>query len=293
MLNLTPNVVPLFDPAAPTNAWKLKGGVDFTFPQNASLPAGGFLLIVNFDPVIDQAALAEFRNRYNLAASVPLFGPYGGKLANTGESFGLYKPDPPQLAPHPDAGFVPYVLVEQISYSSLAPWPTNASGTGASLQRQVASSYGNDPANWFAAAPTAAGPNTTNAFDADGDGLPDAWEIQYFGAINDPRATPNADPDNDGFTNLQEYLSGTNPTDRNSYLRFDSVSVVGNQTMIRFSAAAGKTYTLLYRDELGSGTWLKLTDVPAQPASGVVTIQDPASGSATTRFYRLVTPQWP
>src|SRR5439155_20855499 len=166
--------------------------------------------------------------------------------------------------------------------------PMGAAGTGNSLQRRVGADFGDDPANWLAASPTAGADNAVaSPGDTDGDGLPDAWEIQYFGSINDPRATPNADPDSDGFTNLQEYLSGTNPTDRNSYLRFDSVSVVGNQTMIRFSAAAGKTYTLLYRDELGSGTWLKLTDVPAQPASGMVTIQDPASGSATTRFYRL------
>jgi hypothetical protein len=73
--NITPNTVPLFDPAAPTNTWKLQGGVDYAFPQNISLPAGGFLLIVNFDPVIDLVALAEFRSRFKNAANLPLFGP--------------------------------------------------------------------------------------------------------------------------------------------------------------------------------------------------------------------------
>src|SRR5207247_7235567 len=56
------------DPAAPTNTWKLAGGVDYTFPQNLSLPGGGFLLLVNFDPVTDSVALEEFRARYNLGA---------------------------------------------------------------------------------------------------------------------------------------------------------------------------------------------------------------------------------
>lgn len=290
LFNLTPNTVALFDPSAPTNTWKLKDGVDYTFPQNVTLPAGGFLLLVNFDPVADPAALAEFRARYNLGSGVPILGPYNGKLNNAGESVGLYKPDPPQAPPHPDAGFVPYVLVEHIDFLSLAPWPAGADGTGSSLQRQVAANYGNDPANWFIAAPTAAAANTTTAFDSDGDGLPDAWEIQYFGSIGDPRATPNADPDGDGFTNLQEYVAGTNPTNPTSRLQIDSVNVAGGQTAIQFEAVAGKTYTILYRYNLSSGTWLKLTDIPAQPGSGAVIVNDPTVGSATTRFYRLVTP---
>lgn len=46
--------------------------------------------------------------------------------------------------------------------------------------------------------------------DADGDGMPDAWEIQYS---LDPNSALDAaqDPDIDGFTNLQEYRNGTNP----------------------------------------------------------------------------------
>ncbi len=45
--------------------------------------------------------------------------------------------------------------------------------------------------------------------DTDGDGLPDAWEIQYFGGPT--AADANADSDNDGLTNLQEFIRGTNP----------------------------------------------------------------------------------
>ena len=44
--------------------------------------------------------------------------------------------------------------------------------------------------------------------DSDGNGLPDWWELKYFGAIGQD---PNADPDGDGLTNLQEYAMGTNP----------------------------------------------------------------------------------
>jgi hypothetical protein len=292
LLNLTPYPLPLYDPAAPTNTWRIKGGVDYTFPQNVTLDAAGFLLLVNFDPDSDVGTLAEFRSRYHLSNSVPLLGPYSGHLANSGEGFALYKPDPPQLPPHPDAGFVPYVLVEQVNYLAAAPWPSGAAGTGSSLQRQTASNFADDPANWFVAAPTAGLLNTTNAFDADGDGLPDAWEIQYFGSINDPRATPNADPDGDGFTNLQEYYAGTNPLDANSLLKINSVNVAGGTAAIRFNAISGRTYSILYHGPLPNGSWLKLADIPAQGSTGIVTVNDPTIGAAP-RFYRLVTPKLP
>jgi hypothetical protein len=45
--------------------------------------------------------------------------------------------------------------------------------------------------------------------DADGDGLPDWWEMQYFGNLGQ---TASGDPDCDGVTNLQEYQQGRNPT---------------------------------------------------------------------------------
>ena len=293
LLNITSSAVPLYDPAAATNTWKITGGVDYAFPSGVTLPAGGYLLLVNFDPVVDTTTLAEFRARYSLSNSVPLFGPYGGHLANAGESIGLYKPDPPQLPPHPDAGFVPYVRVEQIDYANVAPWPTGANATGSSLQLRFVALYGNEPTNWFVATPTAAASNDPNAYDSDGDGLPDSWELQYFSSVNDPQAAPNADPDGDGFNNLQEYLAGTNPLDPNSYLKIDSATVTGNTTTLSFTAVAGKTYTVLYRNNLNAGTWLKLADVPAQTSTGPITVNDPTAGGSAARFYRLVTPALP
>ncbi len=45
--------------------------------------------------------------------------------------------------------------------------------------------------------------------DTDGDGLPDAWEVQYFHSINH---SGTEDYDGDGLSNLQEYQQGTSPT---------------------------------------------------------------------------------
>jgi len=55
----------------------------------------------------------------------------------------------------------------------------------------------------------------TVSFDTDHDGLPDAWEVQYFGNL---AQTPWDDFDGDGVSNYDEYIDGTDPTDPTSLL---------------------------------------------------------------------------
>lgn len=50
--------------------------------------------------------------------------------------------------------------------------------------------------------------------DNDNDGLPDAWELQYFGNLS---STGTDDPDHDGVNNHDEYLDGTNPNSAASF----------------------------------------------------------------------------
>lgn len=45
--------------------------------------------------------------------------------------------------------------------------------------------------------------------DSDFDDLPDWWELAYFDTLGHG---PSDDPDDDGYTNLQEYAVGTNPS---------------------------------------------------------------------------------
>jgi regulation of enolase protein 1 (concanavalin A-like superfamily) len=49
--------------------------------------------------------------------------------------------------------------------------------------------------------------------DTDWNGLNDEWELSHFGKIG---VDPHADPDGDGFTNLEEYRLGTNPNLKDS-----------------------------------------------------------------------------
>src|SRR5262249_2863116 len=47
--NITGAAVPLFNPNAPANTWRLRGGVDFEFPTGVTLPPNGRVLIINFN----------------------------------------------------------------------------------------------------------------------------------------------------------------------------------------------------------------------------------------------------
>ena len=165
LTSLTNGTLKLFDLEYPTNRWRLTGAIDWVFPTNSSLSASGRLLLVNFDPKTNLTQLAAFRSLYSVTPDIPIFGPYGGRLNNSVATIVLEKPDPVQLPPHPDAGFVPYVLVEKIKYESKAPWPGNAEGSGFSIQRRSLTGYGNDQTNWFGAAPTAGRSNDTISSD--------------------------------------------------------------------------------------------------------------------------------
>src|SRR5436190_8381861 len=49
--------------------------------------------------------------------------------------------------------------------------------------------------------------------DSDGDGMPDEWERRYGLNPSDP-SDANLDKDHDGYTNVEEYLNGTDPNKR-------------------------------------------------------------------------------
>lgn len=280
--NPTPATVPLYDPAAPTNRWRLRDGVDFNFPPGRSIPPGSYLLVVSFDPTNNPSALASFRARYPASTNSALVGPYSGKLDNGGEGLKLQKPD----APQPN-GSVPYILVDYVVYSDRGAWPTNADGAGPSLQRRHALGFGNDPTNWLAASAT---PGPASAPDSDGDGLPDSWEQQYFGSATG--ANPNVDSDGDGMTNMQEYLAGTHPRSATSRLRIDPSSLVKTPSALsfQFTAISNRTYTVQYSTSLSNNSWSVLTTVPASSTTRTNTITDSGAGDTGQRFYRITTP---
>jgi hypothetical protein len=62
----------------------------------------------------------------------------------------LVRPDQP---PPDEPAFTPYVMIDEVSYQDLAPWPTTPDGFGSSLSRVSHTVYGQDPTNWEGRAP--------------------------------------------------------------------------------------------------------------------------------------------
>lgn len=152
LFNRSSQSMPLFDPARPTNTWRLKGGIDFVFPPSITLPAGGVVLIVNFDPTLNPTQTAAFKAKYGVAGNPTILGPYQGNLANDSDRVSIEMPDTP-LTTGPTTE-IPYVLEDQIDYSDHGGWNSGADGLGFSLTRSDLAGFGNDSLKWTAAPPT-------------------------------------------------------------------------------------------------------------------------------------------
>jgi len=158
LMNVSDAVVPLFDLANPGNTWSLRGAVSYVFPPNESLAPGASLLVVGFDPSTNAAATEAFLRRQQIAVGefVRLRGPWAGKLDNSADAVELSKPTTPLPSE------VPRVLIDRVAYRDGGFWPAAADGSGASLQRAALTAYGDDPANWVAATPTAGKPRNAS-----------------------------------------------------------------------------------------------------------------------------------
>ncbi|HEX7655124.1 MAG TPA: hypothetical protein VF607_16570, partial [Verrucomicrobiae bacterium] len=120
------------------------------------------------------------------------------------------------------------------------------------------------------------------------DGIPNAWRAYYFGGTgNSTNGTSYAagDPDNDGLNNLQEFLSGTNPTNAASALRLTEVRGNGVTNTVVLNSANGIVYRVWARNDLLPGAWEILADQVVGTGSAI-TLIDPAAASLPRRFYR-------
>ena len=82
--NITDSPVTFYDPDNPRDTWRLAEGIEFAFPTNVVVAPHGYLLVVDFDPVLDAGVLAAFREKHKIPAAVFVCGPFRGKLSNEG-----------------------------------------------------------------------------------------------------------------------------------------------------------------------------------------------------------------
>ena len=286
LLNTGSTEVTLFDPAHPTNTWAIHNAVEFVFPENTRLAAGARLVIVGFSPT-DRELTTAFRTHYGIGSDIVLLGPWSGRLDNASDSVELYRPDAPQESPHPDAGYIPYVLVERVQYGSTSPWPADAAGGALSLQRVDPTLYGNDPIHWKSSTPTPGTGLQTAPVDSDSDSLPDSWELQYFGTLT---RDGNADFDNDGMSDRQEFLAGTSPVDPADRLWIRLAAIDGGGVRLEFPGVTGHRYVVQFRDSLDTGTeaWRDLAVVGSATATAPLSVTDNSGSGRSARFYRVL-----
>jgi len=97
-------------------------------------------------------------------------------------------------------------------------------------------------------------------------GLPDAWEIQYFGSLTNVLGAPNADPAGDGIPNWLKYSLGLNPMVAGLSVPNGVVYVNGGATGgstntiqiytaadVTFNTVAGTTYQIQETSALSQG----------------------------------------
>jgi hypothetical protein len=157
--------------------------------------------------------------------------------------------------------------------------------------------------DWIAASWKTAGANdsfVTNApvedrspFDVDGDGMGDVWEVNHLGGTN---AQPDVSADPDPHSNLEEYISGTDPTDGESFFSLHVTNVNG-RSILRFLGrrASGseflgfdRFYDLFSSSNLLTGPWLPIpgrTNLMGEDA----VISYTNAPADRTQFYRAET----
>ena len=119
--------------------------------------------------------------------------------------------------------------------------------------------------------------------DSDGDGMADDWEQQYFGSTTG--ATASVDSDGDGFTNLQEFLANTDPTNAVSALRIISATPSNGDFVVSFTSTTNKLYRVERTDDLTAGMWTTITN-NVTGTGGAIQITDVGAAGVTNRFYR-------
>jgi hypothetical protein len=121
--------------------------------------------------------------------------------------------------------------------------------------------------------------NPAAGADIDTDGMEDAWEVTYFGALTE---TGSGDFDKDGTDNLTEFRLGLIPNSGKSIF----AAVRATNGTITWPSKAGTTFKIERSTTLGAGAWTTLQ--PTWPGTaGTTSYTDPAPPAGGKAFYRI------
>jgi hypothetical protein len=72
--------------------------------------------------------------------------------------------------------------------------------------------------------------------------------------------------------------------------KIDSVAVISggaSSFQFTFTTSPGVSYTVQYCDSLVEASWTKLSDIPAEPVSRTLTVNDSTMTQSSKRYYRI------
>ena len=95
-------------------------------------------------------------------------------------------------------------------------------------------------------------------FDGNSNGIPDAAEFYYFGAVTTNR-TQLTDTDGDGMSDHAEFIAGTDPTNAASRFYFTSETIQSNNLVqFQWTVVTNRLYQVSFSTNLSN--WLPVTD---------------------------------
>jgi hypothetical protein len=119
----------------------------------------------------------------------------------------------------------------------------------------------------------------------DSNGLPIAWELQNFKQTG---VDPDADPDHDGMSNLQEYLAGTDPNLPGSNFKITGYLFAsgGMSNAVAWNTVTTRYYYLQETLNLQSSVWVDSGFGLITPSGGGISYKFTET-NAPARFYRV------
>jgi len=94
--------------------------------------------------------------------------------------------------------------------------------------------------------------------DTDGDNLPDWWEQLYFQTL---ARTGTLDFDGDTFSDMQEWIAWSNPTNSADVLAVNDIQSGPTETTLSWPTGPGRLYMLETKTNLLSATWVPIHTV--------------------------------